>query len=620
MGINWRLENTSLLERLYGLYGIDNAGYNVDKSVLTGSVYVPVIRQKLLADYNTAWTDLSISYDTLITQFSVVFQNDDGTILDIQYVDKGEKPVDPITRLVNPIATPTKASTVSTDFTYNGWDSELIPVFTNQVITATFSETTRVYTAKFVSKGTVLQETTAPYGTTVFYSGDIPTYTAEESAYVYYWFMKWDKFGYIEGDTVINAVYDRFEYSSGCFDGLDLSEMTPVQIYAMTKLSKESDVVDIKDSISFNMGNDYTFENIEERSLITEKTVFTGKNYVDTGINLLDTDKNWVLALDFEWGQVNSNNAVIAQCYQGDGSNGFKVWYSNSPKITWGTSSMNGTSTGKRDMLVLRHIKGETKLHIYRGNLPASSIDYSSLTANRAIAVNQTLVFGCSRADDGIYENYAKGTVHWAKLWYADLGDEACRNLAAWTHESINLEMTGFRKFYLSDGSGKRCSMTFLASHLLSNQMALHTSSSTTGGWASASLNTFLNNRFYEAIPVEWKQLIKQVKVSGSLGNKSKEVTTSNCYVAIPSVYELDSSYNYEPYNLEGDTIPFMTSNDTRVRKTLDGVINSYWTRSPNADYANYYFAISGDENSQGSVNGYEYSIYEKGVVLLLSI
>lgn len=620
VGINWRLENTSLLERLYRLYGIDNAGYNVDKSVLTGSVYVPVIRQKLLADYNTAWTDLSISYDTLITQFSVVFQNDDGTILDTQYVDKGEKPVDPITRAVNPIDTPTKASTVSTDFTYNGWDSELIPVFSNQVITATYSETTRVYSAKFVSKGTTLQETSAPYGTTVFYEGDIPTYTAEESAYVYYWFMKWDKFGYIEGDTVINAVYDRFEYSSGCFDGLDLSEMTPVQIYAMTKLSKESDVVDIKDSISFNMGNDYTFENIEERPLITEKTVFTGKNYVDTGINLLDTDKNWVLAMDFEWGQENSNNAVIAQCYQGDGSNGFKVWYSNNPKITWGTSSANGTATGKRDMLVLRHIKGETKLHIYRGNLPASSIDYSSLTANRAIAVNQTLVFGCSRADDGIYENYAKGAIHWAKLWYADLGDAACRNLAAWTHESINLEMTGFRKFYLSDGSGKRCSMTFLASHLLSNRMALHTSSSTTGGWASASLNTFLNNRFYEAIPVEWKQLIKQVKVSGSLGNKSKEVTTSNCYIAIPSVYELDSSYNYEPYNLEGDTIPFMTSNDTRIRKTLDGVINSYWTRSPNVDYANYYFAISGDENSQGSVNGYEYSIYEKGVVLLLSI
>ena len=620
VGINWKLENTSLLERLYGLYGIDNAGYNVDKAVLTGIVYVPIIRQKLLADYNDAWSDLTISYDTLITQFSVTFQNDDGTILDIQYVDKGSKPVDPITRAENPIDTPTKASTVSTDFTYNGWDSELISVFSNQVITATYSETTRVYTAKFVSKGTILQETTAPYGTTVFYEGDIPTYTAEESAYVYYWFTGWDKFGYIEGDTVINAVYDRFEYTSGCFDGLDLSEMTPVQIYAMTKLSKESDVVDIKDSISFNMGNDYTFENIEEHSLITEKTVFTGKNYVDTGIKLLEEDRDWVIAIDFEWDQENSNNAVIAQCYQGDGSNGFKVWYSSSPKITWGTQSVNGTAISKRDMLVLRHIKGETVLHIYRGNLPSSNIDYSSLTANRAIAANQTLVFGCSRADDGIYENHAKGTIYWAKLWYADFGDTACRNLAAWTHESINLEMTGFRKFYLSDGSGKRCSMTFLASHLLSNPMVLHTSSATTGGWASASLNSFLNSRFYEAIPVEWKQLIKQVKISGSLGNKSKEVATSNCYIAIPSVYELDSSYNYEPYNLEGETIPFMTSNDTRIRKTIDGVVGSYWTRSPNADYANYYFAVSGEENSLGSISGYEYSIYEKGVVLLLSI
>ena len=620
IGIDWITNDTSVLDRMLTIAGIDNNGYNTLVSVLTGSYYSPVVRQKLLADYNEAWTDLTISYDTLITQFTVTFQNDDGTILDIQYVDKGSKPVDPITRSENPIPTPTKESTVSTDFAYNGWDSELISVFSNQVITATYSETTRVYTAKYVSKGVTLQETTAPYGTTIFYEGDIPTYTAEESAYVYYWFTGWDKFGYIEGDTVINAVYDRFEYSNGCFDNLDLSEMSPVQIYAMTKLNKESDVVDIKDSISFNMGNDYTFENISERTLIAEKTVFTGKNYVDTGINLLDTDKDWVLAMDFEWGQENTNNAVIAQCYQGDGSNGFKVWYSSSPKITWGTSSINSTSIGKRDMLVLRHIKDETVLHVYRGNLPSDTIDYSSLTANRSMAPNQTLVFGCSRADDGIYENYAKGTIHWCKLWYADLGHTACQNLALWTHESVNLDMTGFRKFYLSDGSGKRCSMTFLASHLLSNKIALNTSSSTSGGWASASLNSFLNNRFYEAIPVEWKQLIKQVKVSGSLGNKSKEVTTSNCYIAIPSVYELDSSYNYEPYNLEGDTIPFMTSNDTRVRKTLDGVINSYWTRSPNADYANYYFAISGDENSQGSVNGYEYSIYEKGVVLLLSI
>ena len=53
--------------------------------------------------------------NTLVEQFTILFKNDDGTILDIQYVDKGSTPIDPITRDENPISTPKKVSSQQYD-------------------------------------------------------------------------------------------------------------------------------------------------------------------------------------------------------------------------------------------------------------------------------------------------------------------------------------------------------------------------------------------------------------------------------------------------------------------------------------------------------------------------
>ena len=101
-----------------------------------------------------------------------------------------------------------------------------------------------------------------------------------ESAYKYYLFDRWDSSGYVTGDKDINAVFDSCEYVQNYFKGKDISTMRPVEIYAMTKLAKEQEVVSEKDSISFDMGTDYTFEDIKEKTLISQETVFTGSNYV----------------------------------------------------------------------------------------------------------------------------------------------------------------------------------------------------------------------------------------------------------------------------------------------------------------------------------------------------
>lgn len=621
IGLNWskdmEIPDTTVFERLITLRGVDADGYNTAMSVLNGYAHIIVAKQKYLADFNNAWSNLVIEYDTLITQYAVTFQNYDGTVLDVQYIDKGANAVDPTTRPLNPIAIPTKPSSTSTDYTFSGWDLTLDGIFANRTLVAQYAESVRNYTVKYMARSYVLQETVAPYGSSVAYNGEIPTYTDEEPAYVFYLFKGWDQSGYVSGDKTINAVYDRFEYTDGCFDNAEISQMTPVQIYAMTKVNKCADVVEMKDSITFNMGTDYSYSDIEEELLISEKTIFGGNNYIDTNISLLETDRDWVLAVDYEWDTANVNNSVLMQCYQGDGSNGFKLWYSTAPKLSWGTNSTNSAGMSQRDMLVLRHLKDETQLRVYKGNLPVGNIDYSELKANRCTAKkNTTLVFGCSKADDGAYENYAKGKIYWCKVWYSDLGEDACRSLAGWTHETINLEMTGFKKYYLADGSGQRSNMTFLSSHLLSNTMAFSGASTNAGGWAASSLNVFLNTRFYEAIPVEWKQLIKQVKVTSTIGNKSHEVSTSNCYVYIPSVTELDVNMQYEPYSFEGEPIPYIVSAATRVRTFSDGTPGEYHTRSPHIEYDTYIYSVTKD----GILSGFNYGMYVYGVAIMLSL
>lgn len=177
----------------------------------------------------------------------------------------------------------------------------------------------RQYRVRYMNRGSVLQQTTAPYGSMVLYDGDTPTYTSEETAYKYYLFSGWDKGGYVNGDKDINAVYDICEYVSGYFRDKQLSDLRPVEIYAMTKVNLEQSVVSDKDAITIKMGNDFTFSDVEEKVLFNEPKIFTGKNYVDTGVSLLSEDRSWVMALDYRIDEDSAANSVIAQCFQTNG-------------------------------------------------------------------------------------------------------------------------------------------------------------------------------------------------------------------------------------------------------------------------------------------------------------
>lgn len=614
-GIDWTLENggvgedkeVPLLNRLYAMKGLDKNGYNSDQSVLTGKVHVPVIRQQKLVDYQKAWPDLEIVADTIIEQFAVTFMNADGNVLEVQYVDKGEDATDPTKRTDSPLS-PTIPSTVSHDFAFAGWDGSLLDVFSERTITATYTESLRSYTIKYVSKGVTMQESTGLYGENIPYTGVNPTYTAEEGGYVYYLFNRWDKSGFIDGEKTVNAIFDKFEYTATSFTGRDLTDLSPVEIYAMNKLNLAETVITNKDSYTIVVGNDIDYDDIDSKLLISEKTHFDGSNHVDTGIQLFDEDKDFVLAIDYEFLSGNASNAVLAQCFQSNGTNGFKLWYGSSSgftgaRLTWGTASDNVVAINKREIIVIRHKKGDNNLTIYKSNMDGNDVQSVELTRTKSTIGDCPLVFGCARADDGYYENHAIGNVNWAKVWFADLGDDVCKNLAMWTHESITLEACGFRKYYLSDNTSKRCSFSLLASHLLGRTKGWNTSNTNAGGWANSSLNRSLNERLYNAMPTQIKALLKKVIVYSSIGQMSSELSSSDCYITIPALIEVDPTQTSEPYNSEGTSISYLSTNDSRKRAFDGGDYNAYWLRTPNVGYANYIWRVEADGQTQGITN-----------------
>jgi hypothetical protein len=170
----------------------------------------------------------------------------------------------------------------------------------------------------------------------------------------------------------------------------------------------------------------------------------------------------------------------------------------------------------------------------------------------------------------------------------------------------------------LSDDPSKRCNFSLLATHLLEHNRSYNDESTNAGGWASSALNKYLNTRLYNSMPTQIKSLLKQVIVSSSIGSQSTEISSSNCYIAIPSVIEVgnDSSINIEPYIYEGSTISYMTSNDMRKRAYIDGNYNYYWLRSPNIAYSNnYIYQVDAD----GKLYGFGSPKTKSGVLIEIS-
>ena len=104
-------------------------------------------------------------------------------------------------------------------------------------------------------------------------------------------------------------------------------------------------------------------------------------------------------------------------------------------------------------------------------------------------------------------------------------------------------------------------------------------------------------------MPIQIRQLLKKVIVYSSIGQMSTELNSSDCYIAIPALIEVDPTQTSEPYNSEGISISYMSTNDSRKRAFDGGDYNAYWLRSPNIGYANYIWRVDESGQTQGITN-----------------
>lgn len=176
------------------------------------------------------------------------------------------------------------------------------------------------------------------------------------------------------------------------------------------------------------------------------------------------------------------------------------------------------------------------------------------------------LSFGAIRfVGDGGHDYYAKGWVHWCKIWFDDLGDTVAKKLAAWTHETLRMEYVGADRYRMAGSTSQRANGSFLANNPLTLLRRMNPSNTNAGGWDASEMRTFLNTRVLAALPVKWQSAIKKVKISATAGSQSTEILVSEDYIYLAANREVGGNTS-EPYASEGTAISFFTSDKSRLK------------------------------------------------------
>lgn len=536
--IDWVLGSTDILNALLGLF----------YSVVTGKAYVSgQIRNQELLRYAAAWTDLEVTYDpaNMVTQYLVTYKNADGSVLYTTYVDRGSTPPDPYA--LGYIDKPTLQSTAQYVFDYSGWDNLSSVVLEPMTITAQYNKTVRTYKVEwFLRAGVSLGAVdNVEYGSEVIYDGDIPTNTSEENTYIYNVFVGWDKStGYITGNTDVYAIWDRKSLDTT----KNLKDMSPAEIYAVCESGNAATCFADKDYIDIDVGHDFQFTNVESR-LLAEELYLDGNTYHDTGIKLFDESApSFTLAIDYEFTDNIATNATLVSCYEDDGTEGFRLRYNSNPNIQWGNTNLSVGYQNQRNIIALRHIKGSNILYVYSNNGDVSSnvysnnIIYSALSRNRDTVSNATLGFGAVKfLSDGGCDFYGTGFIHWAKIWFDDLGNANARELVAWTHENWRFEYCGTGRYRIAGGTSQRARASFICNHLLRYVHVMNPTGTNAGGWDQSNMRDFCNNKLYNAFPIAWRALMKTVRISATKGSTSSEMIVSEDKVYLAALGEVQT-------------------------------------------------------------------------------
>ena len=637
--INWELPNATILNRLLKCKGVAENGVTpIDTPILTGTVYVENIRKTELEAIKAMWPELNITIGSEVEQRLVSFYNHDGALLGSTYVDKGLSCADPITEL-KLFNTPTKESTAQYDFDFLGWiiknsNSETplnlatVKIDQNTDFEAIYTNTIRNYQVSWFGADlkNPLHTVITPYGSEVVFD-QIPV--KEHFNTKYYLFKGWDtSTSFITGDTNVTALWAE---ADGADVYLDLrvnenktaDELSAIEIYALSQY-KNKESFETGDFIEVQLGYMPTYSNdIKKERVLAENLVLDGSNYqVFNDIELFDEDKDFVIALDFTPKYKASGAGSFLSCYQGNPTKGIKI-YNNGGKSTsalfrFGPQSTTydinpsghklDEKTYYREICVIRHKKGSGTIELYRNNRYSLQNvdkkiinDTSNLNYVGWLPGSHPLVLGADYEGDS-FTNNAIGTIHYAKIWFNDIGEDDCIKICSWIYNKMHFDYVGSNRYYYSN-SGAKCAASFISQDLLDEKYRLFDRNDLAepGGWMNTHLKTWMNTKLFNGLSIVWKQVLKQVVIN-SLQNTSsgsnnvdlrEQTTQSDNYFYLPSLAEVTTKVNEVflkeltvsqdgAYPVFGNEL----ENATRI-KTIDGIPAIWWLRTP------YYSASS---------------------------
>lgn len=201
------------------------------------------------------------------------------------------------------------------------------------------------------------------------------------------------------------------------------------------------------------------------------------------------------------------------------------------------------------------------------------------------------------------------------------------RNVDSWTSVAadkvMNCRIVGINCKDKADGSGK-AGLTFMAKHAHPKASVINTSNSTSGGYPSMPIRTYLNSGdFWNSLPADLQSAI--VQVTNKSRGPSGQVTSSD-KLWLPSWYELcgsDSSSSYQTndgpqfpwFATKGTTNSAVQSTLANMYKTNRGAQPSglddafFWTRSVYPGGTNRFVFARSDGSHGYSYPSYAYSV-----------
>ena len=665
--VNWELSDTSVLNKLLKCTGIaDDNTTPTEQSVLTGYVYVPKITFSERQAFETAWPKLKIVAGVDIDQFPIYFYNSDkdNTLIKQIWVNAGDLCPDPILNGI--FETPTKESDAQFDYTFDTWQGTYsfeVPVYETRIYTAVYTGTVRKYEVKWIDRnkttGSIAQvfySTEVEYGQEAIYQGQQNIPYKEPAGSNYYLFDKWDRStSYITGPTIVEAVWVQANVSeaiSKVNSGVAMNDLEPCEIYALAQsgsIKSNDKIFQNGDYIEVQLGYMPTREN--ER-VLAEDFELNGKSYLRfDDIKLFDEDKDFTIAIDFTPGYNETGNVHYLSCglfqslnskkglFITQGQTGAKIEFTQNEGVDVNPSGHVPTKDKTyREICVIRHKKGDNNLYIYRNNrysmdsvsvikkLDASNATSSLSGENYPLVIGGRAVSTTTNSVTGIPTN---GKIHYAKIWFEDLGDKECKKCCSWIYKKLKFDFCGKQRYYTT--SNLETSASFICQDLLDEMLPMFNSSSDqavtallkkindndyskplTGGWGVTDLRQWMNEKLFVGFSIHWQQIIQESIINSMRGGTGEDairaggeakapalrqsIRESANRLYLPSLAEVNTSLNKVITENDNKTTP-----EFRNELTLDLNASSYPQFGGNDDVSknNRLKYLDGDTTNQ---------------------